>query len=124
MKRNFSSEVGVEDGVKSVQETTFEDENEDELISQPGLSGENDDDDNVEPSQNEMELLETKTNPSEKKWATSALLKAIMDSPGISVHDTLDKWVAEGNELSQGEVFLVMISFRRSRMYERALQVS
>ncbi|PON48650.1 Pentatricopeptide repeat [Trema orientale] len=124
VKRHFSSEVGLEDRVKLVQDTILEDENENESSFSGGGGDCNDD----EPSRNEMELSETETDPSEKtpmeKWATSALFEAIVDFPGIAVHAALDKWVAEGNELSREEVFLVMINFRKSRMYERALQFS
>ncbi|PON76316.1 hypothetical protein PanWU01x14_037340 [Parasponia andersonii] len=122
VKRHFSSEVGLEDSVKLVQDTTLEDENENESVSEPSFSVGGGDCGDDEPSQNEIELSETETDPSEKtameKQATSALFEAIVNFPGIAVHAALDKWVAEGNELSREEVFLVMINFRKSRMYE------
>lgn len=141
-RRGLSSEAGakssgeeddLEDGFSELetpastdtaQRINAEDENEDELISEPEIS-----DVDAEPSQNELELSDTEDDPSRRrpsrKGTASALFKAIMaTSPGVSVNNVLDKWVEEGNELSRTEISMAIFNFRKYRMYGRALQVS
>ncbi len=120
------SELEMPSSAKANQDGNVEDESDDELISVPELS-----DDGVdikEPSQNELELLDSETDPSEKKafrkWAQSALFKAILDAPGLSIHNALDKWVEVGNDLSRAEISLAVLNLRKRRMYGRALQVN
>lgn len=107
-----------------VQASNANDENEDELVSGPEIS---DDEADIEPFQNELELSEIETDPNDKlsprKRDVSALFKAILEFPGLSVHSALDKWVKEGNDLSRAEISLAMINLRRRRMFGRALQV-
>jgi hypothetical protein len=144
VRHNFSSQAGakssgeedeLEDGFSELempfsavknQDGNVEDESDDELISEPELS-----DDGVdieEPSHKELELLDTETNPSEKKAfkkrAQSALFNAILAAPGFSVHNALDKWVEEGHDLSRAEITLTVTNLRKRRMYGRALQVN
>ncbi|XP_015866359.3 pentatricopeptide repeat-containing protein At1g80270, mitochondrial [Ziziphus jujuba] len=139
-RRGLSSEAGtkssgeeeeLEDGFSeletpasadAVHQSNSEDENDDELISEPDFS-----DDDAEPSQNELELSYAENDTSErrspKKNTASALFKAIMASPGLSVQSALDKWVEEGNELSRAEISMAMFNLRKFRMYGRALQL-
>ncbi|KAI7996292.1 Pentatricopeptide repeat-containing protein [Camellia lanceoleosa] len=111
-----------------VQDSNVDDLNEDQLISEPELSEEEDDGDGVEEPQNELELFDTEAEVTEKrppqKRASSALFKAIMAAPGLSVQSALDKWVEEGNDLNRPEIALAMLNLRKRRMYGRALQLS
>ncbi|CAL5336671.1 unnamed protein product [Camellia sinensis] len=60
------------------------------------VSEEEDDGDGVEEPQNDLELFDTEVEVTEKrppqKRASSALFKAIMAAPGLSVQSALDKW--------------------------------
>uniref|UniRef100_A0A5B6YHF9 Putative Pentatricopeptide repeat-containing protein isoform 1 n=1 Tax=Davidia involucrata TaxID=16924 RepID=A0A5B6YHF9_DAVIN len=146
-RRSFSSQAGakssgeedddLEDGfselespasAEAILESNVEDENEDELISEPELSEGDDEDDAVEEPQNELELSDAETdvteNRSPRKRVPSALFKAIAAAPGLSVHNVLDKWAEEGNDLTRAEISLAMLNLRKRRMYGRALQLS
>ncbi|XP_057999972.1 pentatricopeptide repeat-containing protein At1g80270, mitochondrial-like isoform X2 [Hevea brasiliensis] len=100
--------------------------NEDELVSEPELSDDNDD--VGEHSQNAMELLDTEADSDEKasmkKKVASELFRAIISAPGLSINGVLDKWVEEGKDLDRAEILLVMLDLRKRRMYGRALQLS
>ncbi|XVE60973.1 hypothetical protein DITRI_Ditri06bG0003500 [Diplodiscus trichospermus] len=103
-----------------------QDETEDGLVSDPELSG--DEEDVEETGSNELELSEADTARSGKKSSTrrtpSELFQAIMSAPGLSVHKALDKWLEEGKDLSRAEISAAMLNLRKRRMYGRALQVS
>lgn len=138
-RRGLSSEAGakssgeeddLEEGFSELETPASTDvvqrinaEDEDELISEPEFS-----DVDAEPSQNELDLSDTENDPSKgrtsRKGTASALFKAIMASPGVSVNNALDKWVEEGNELSRTDISMAMFNFRKLRLYGRALQVS
>ncbi|CAL5431231.1 unnamed protein product [Camellia sinensis] len=122
------SELETPASADMVQDSNVDGENEDELISEPELSEEEDDDDGVEEPQNELELSDTEADVTEKrsppKRAFSTLFQAIVDAPGLSVQSTLDKYVEEGNDLSRSEISLAMLNLRKRRMYVRALQLS
>lgn len=118
------SELETPPTAEAILESNTNNENEDELISAPDVS---DDEEDIESSQNELELSETETDPnvksSPRKRDVSALFKAILDFPGLSVHNALDKWVEEGNDLNRAEISLTMLNLRKRRMFGRALQV-
>ncbi|CAK9188517.1 unnamed protein product [Ilex paraguariensis] len=122
------SELETPVNADAIQADKEEDENDDELVSEPELSGEEDNNVDIEGPQNELELSETETDVSEKrsprKRAFSALFKAIMAAPGISIHNSLDKWVEEGNDVTRADIALAMLNLRKRRMYGRALQLS
>ncbi|KAL7225491.1 hypothetical protein ACSBR1_020793 [Camellia fascicularis] len=122
------SELETPASADMVQDSNVDGENEDELISEPELSEEEDDDDGVEEPQNELELSDTEADVTEKrsppKRAFSTLFQAIVDAPGLSVQSTLDKYVEEGNDLSRSEISLAMLNLRKRQMYVRALQLS
>ncbi|KAL0359628.1 UNVERIFIED_CONTAM: Pentatricopeptide repeat-containing protein, mitochondrial [Sesamum angustifolium] len=106
------------------QESTSGDESEsdDDLISRSELSGE---EDVAEDIQNELEALGTETDVEVKKSPeTSAMAKAILDAPASLVSTVLDKWVEEGNEVTQNEVSLTMFQLRIRRFFIKALQLS
>ncbi|XP_062111956.1 pentatricopeptide repeat-containing protein At1g80270, mitochondrial-like [Humulus lupulus] len=119
------SELETTDGAKAVRDTNVGDNCEDELISEPDLS---DNEDHAEPSKDELEISDTEADFSEKapyrKRVTSALFKAIVAAPGLSVSAALDKWVEEGDEIDRGEISLTMLNLRKLQMYGRALQFS
>ncbi|XP_011079070.1 pentatricopeptide repeat-containing protein At1g80270, mitochondrial [Sesamum indicum] len=78
--------------------------------------------------QNELGKVGTDTDVGEKRSpkgkAISALTKAILAAPLSSVSKALDKWVEEGNEVTQTEVSLTMLHLRKRRMFVKALQLS
>ncbi|KAB2631116.1 pentatricopeptide repeat-containing protein [Pyrus ussuriensis x Pyrus communis] len=119
------SELETPSSVEAIPEINGNDENVDELISEPELS---EVDEEVEASQHELELSETETDPSEKilrkKRNPLALYKAILAFPGFSVHGALDKWVEEGNEINRTQISMALLNFRRRQMFGRALQLS
>ncbi|KAL0453220.1 UNVERIFIED_CONTAM: Pentatricopeptide repeat-containing protein, mitochondrial [Sesamum latifolium] len=137
----FSSQAGarnseqedddLEDGFSDLekpshtaQESTSGDESEsdDDLISRSELPEE---EDVAEDIQNELEALGTETDVEEKKSPKiSAMTKAILDAPASSVSTVLDKWVEEGNEVTQKEVSLTMFQLRIRRIFPKALQLS
>ncbi|KAK4412840.1 Pentatricopeptide repeat-containing protein, mitochondrial [Sesamum alatum] len=142
--RTFSSQAGasnsgqedddLEDGFSELgkpsyvaQEATSgdesESESEDDLISRSELSEE---EDVAEDVQNELEVLGTETDVEEKKSpkTISAMTKAILDAPTSSVSTVMDKWVEEGNEVTQNEVSLTTFQLRIRRLFIKALQLS
>lgn len=143
-RRHFSSEAGMksngeededlEDGFSELETPASADatqasnvalENDDELNSEHELS--EDDNDDVTGLQNELELSDTETDVSKKRFSPKRdylkLLKAIMDSSGLSVRSVLEKWVEEGNDVSKTQILMVIVNLRKRRMYGRALQV-
>ncbi|KAI3446565.1 hypothetical protein Pfo_003230 [Paulownia fortunei] len=140
--RTFSSEAGakssgeqddnLEDAFSeletphdAVQKAASGDEIDDESMSESELSeGESIADD----IQNELETLGTETDAGEKRSlktvATSAMIKAILAAPTLSVSQVLDKWVEAGNEVTRTEVSLTMLNLRKRRMFVKALQLS
>ncbi|KAK3004301.1 hypothetical protein RJ639_018663 [Escallonia herrerae] len=84
--------------------------------------------DDVEGPQNEMELSDTEPDVSREKSrerrGSNQLFRIIVTAPGLSVHNALEKWVEEGNELTRPDILLAMLFLRRRRMYGRALQLS
>ncbi|XP_022967740.1 pentatricopeptide repeat-containing protein At1g80270, mitochondrial-like [Cucurbita maxima] len=100
---------------------------EDDMFVDPELI-EDDDGDSVGPSQNDLDLSEATDDTDEKRLinrrAYSELFQAIMSSPGLSIHNVLDKWVAEGKDLNRSEISLTMLNLRKRRLYGRALQLS
>ncbi|XP_059646078.1 pentatricopeptide repeat-containing protein At1g80270, mitochondrial-like [Cornus florida] len=115
------SELETSASGEAIQNKNAEDENEDELLSEAELFGE-DGDGNGELLDSETDVTQKKS-PRKKERVQSSMLKAILDAPGLSVHNALDKWVEEAN-LTRAEVWLAMLNLRKRRMYGRALQLS
>ncbi|KAF5938132.1 hypothetical protein HYC85_025638 [Camellia sinensis] len=92
------SELETPASADMVQDSNVDGENEDELISEPELSEEEDDDDGVEEPQNELELSDTEADVTEKrsppKRAFSTLFQAIVDAPGF-----LSEWLESTKQL-------------------------
>ncbi|KAJ7976602.1 Pentatricopeptide repeat-containing protein, mitochondrial [Quillaja saponaria] len=112
---------------QEIHDSNINGENIDVFISEAELS-DDDDDDIKDPAQNELELSESETDPTEKrspvKRVRSALFNAILDAPGLSVQTALDKWLKEGKDLTREEILQAMLNLRKRRMYGRALQLS
>ncbi|KAL2464584.1 Pentatricopeptide repeat-containing protein [Forsythia ovata] len=112
----------------AVSEDNAGDENDDELISGPELSEEESSGDEMQGTQNELEVLDNETDVAEKvslrRMGTSALARAILAAPASSLGKFLEKWVAEGNEVNRLEVVLAMLALRKRRLYGKALQLS
>ncbi|KAG5552604.1 hypothetical protein RHGRI_010628 [Rhododendron griersonianum] len=119
------SELETPANADVVKEKHVDEVNEDELISEPELS---EDEDDAEGPQNELELSDIEADIAEKRsaqmGASSALFDAIMRAPGLSVQSALDNWVEGGNELTRSEISLAMLNLRKRKMYGRALQLS
>ncbi|CAA0842837.1 Pentatricopeptide repeat-containing protein -mitochondrial [Striga hermonthica] len=102
-------------------------ESDDDLLSELDLSegGTIDDDD----MPNELEIYESETNAtgkikSSRKIPNSAMAEAIIASPHLPIHEAVEKWIKEGNEVTQDQISLTMGCFRKSRMFKKALQFS
>lgn len=130
--RSSGEEDELEDGfselesppkIKPIQTADLED---DELFISDPLT-DDDDRDSAGPSQNDLDLSETAVDVDEtrplNRRAHSELFQAIMSSPGLSIHNVLDKWVREGKDLNRSEISLTMFNLRKRRLYGRALQV-
>lgn len=74
---------------------------------------------NAEEVDGEVEV-EVDEESGNKKEALK-LLNAITETPNIV--DFLSKFTEEGNELSRGEIYLIMDHLRKKQLYWRALQV-
>ncbi|KZV22470.1 pentatricopeptide repeat-containing protein mitochondrial-like [Dorcoceras hygrometricum] len=107
-----------------VQETVSGDENSDGPTSDSELSEEVDADD----MQRELEVLGTETDVGErkstKKRATSVMTSVFLAAPSSPVSEIMDKWVEEGNSVTQADVSICMIELRKRRLFARALQLS
>lgn len=133
-KSSGNEEDDLEDGFSELETPTDANvvslsEGGNESISEPELSDEENDAVNgVEEAQDELllsdseELVTEKKTP--KKRVTLALFNAIVEAPGRSVQTVMDKWVEDGKELNQSEVFMAMVNLRKRKMYGRALQLS
>ncbi|XP_073154396.1 pentatricopeptide repeat-containing protein At1g80270, mitochondrial-like [Henckelia pumila] len=138
--RTFSSQAGpnssreddddLEDGFSDletphglVQETVSGNENGDGSISESELSEEVDADD----MQKELEVLGDETGVGERKStkrrATSAMTRVIL-AASSSISYILDKWIEEGNKVTQADVSICMLELRKRRLFVRALQLS
>ncbi|KAK6149050.1 hypothetical protein DH2020_016575 [Rehmannia glutinosa] len=130
-KSNGEDNDDLEDGFSELEtplgvaeETTSGDENDDDL-SRSELSEEEGVADDI---QNELEAFGAETAVGEKNSprtrASSAMTKAILAAPASSVSTVLDKWVEEGNEVTQTEATLTMLHLRKRRMFGKALELS
>ncbi|GMH28321.1 hypothetical protein Nepgr_030164 [Nepenthes gracilis] len=90
-----------------------------EVISEPELS--EDDDHGEEAPENDS--ISDAQIPQRKRFS-SALFKAIMDDPLQSVHNALDKYMAEGADFNRSEISNAMLNLRKRRMFGKALQLS
>lgn len=127
MKSSGEEDDDLEDGFSELETpvdanargNNLEDESDNELIS-----GDEDDDDAEKEPQNELELSEV--DEAEKisrgNRVSSGLFNAIMD--GSSIHNSLEKWVEEGNELTSVEISTTMQRLRKRGIFGKALEFS
>lgn len=136
--RTFSSQVGaksngedLEDGFseletphETVEAAASGDEMDDDLSSGSELSEEEGIADDV---LNELETHGSKTD-GKKQFSTgkaiSAMSRAILASPAVPVSKVMEKWVEEGNEVTETEVNVTMVILRKRRLFVKALQLS
>ncbi|XP_057785370.1 pentatricopeptide repeat-containing protein At1g80270, mitochondrial-like [Salvia miltiorrhiza] len=136
--RTFSSQVDaksngedLEDGFSeletphdTVEEAASGDESDGGLGSGSELS---EDEGNADGELNELETPGPETDVKKKLTtakASSPMCKAILADPALPVSKVLDKWIEDGNEVTQSEALLAMDTLRRRRLYVKALQLS
>ncbi|KAF9595019.1 hypothetical protein IFM89_036037 [Coptis chinensis] len=116
----------LETPLSDVTEDITAEEDIEDLISEPELSGE--DDILTEDPHDEHDIVDTKQGVSDgvppKKAASSDLLKVILIATRYTMNDVLDKWLERGNTLNRNEISLVMLNLRKRRFYGKALQFS
>ncbi|KAJ4978745.1 hypothetical protein NE237_009525 [Protea cynaroides] len=115
------SELETPDSMDSIEESNRVEEVREEFVSGPDLS-----DVDSEASLNELDLSDAEAGAtdeeSKKKRSPMDLFWAIMNAS--HVESGLEQWVAEGNHLGRSELSFLMLTFRKRKMYGRALQVS
>lgn len=91
------------------------------------LSDSKSEDDEVEPTQDEMEVLDTEIDISKKRSSrtrvSSELFKAIMAASNQPIQSVLDKWDKEGKDMNREEFTATNFNLRKLRLYLKALQV-
>ncbi|GAB2295612.1 hypothetical protein Dimus_029768 [Dionaea muscipula] len=115
------SELEGPENLETLQGTLTDDDKK--LVSEPELS---DDDEGEESLEKELisdpggdDISETL---SQRNRFSSSVFKAIMDNQSQRVYKTLDKYVADGKDLSRSEISDAMICLRKRKMYSKALQ--
>lgn len=94
------------------------------LASDADQSDDDGDRENVEEPHNEVDEVVKEKGKPRRGRVESELLNEIMNVPGVSIHVALEKWLAEGNELTREEVSHATFYLRRRKMFGRALQLS
>ncbi|GAB2267128.1 hypothetical protein Dimus_002113 [Dionaea muscipula] len=89
-----------------------------ELVSESEVS--DDEDEGVEKIDEESDVKDT---PSRRR-NFSSIFRAIMVDQSQSVYKVLDKYVADGKDLSRTEIYSAMLDLRKRKMYVKALQLS
>ncbi|PWA55435.1 tetratricopeptide repeat (TPR)-like superfamily protein [Artemisia annua] len=123
-KSSGEEDDDLEDGFSELEASSIDvsqekeavDEIDDDLISEPELSEEED-----IVHESETEVSDKKT--SQQRRASSVLFKVIMDSPRIPVHKTLDNWLEKGETPIRSDISMALLELRRRRMFDKALQV-
>ncbi|CAN4109039.1 unnamed protein product [Withania somnifera] len=112
----------------TVTEGILEANVEDELFSEPELSGDEVDNEDVEMPHDKLELSDSESDARQAEYVRKEmfkeLLKAIIAAPVPSLGRVMDKWVEKGNDLTRTEIEFIMINLRRRYMYAKALQLS
>lgn len=122
--RTFSSQVGAKSNGEDLEDGFSELETPQDTAEEAVSGDENDDDLSSESELSEEEGIADvgKKNLSAPR-ASSAMVKAILGAIAIPVSKVLNKWVEEGNEVTQTEVSLTIDSLRKRRLFVKALQV-
>ncbi|KAJ8443212.1 hypothetical protein Cgig2_017205 [Carnegiea gigantea] len=130
-KSGGEEEADLEEGFSELEthevtETTGQGDIEDDStsVSESELSDDESLEDALETELIEDLAMDSAKTESKKKRVLSDLCKLIMDEPGHSISDALDKYVADGKELSQSEIYDTLLNLRRRKMFGKALQLS
>ncbi|KAL6540689.1 hypothetical protein OROMI_024572 [Orobanche minor] len=116
--------IELESPHDTVCQTSSVDESDDESVSESELA---EGDITVDDIPNELATIDTETDAGEKKSRKipiSKMTKAILAAPTLPLNKVVEKWVEEGNEVTQTEIALTMFHLRRRRMFFKALQLS
>ncbi|KAL6532867.1 hypothetical protein OROGR_013827 [Orobanche gracilis] len=108
----------------TVCKTYSVDEIDDESVSESELS---EGDITVDDIPNELATVDTEIGAEEIKSRNvpiSKMTKAILADPTLPVNKVVEKWVEEGNEVTQTEISLTMFHLQKRRMFFKALQLS
>jgi len=93
------------------------------LDSDSDQSDDDGDKENVEEPHNEVdEVVGEKRKPRRERFE-SKLFNEIINVPVASIILALEKWLADGNELTREEVLHTIVNLQKRRMLGRALQV-
>ena len=109
-------EVTEATGVRDVEDDSTS-------VSESELSGDENLEEVLESELMEDTEMDAAKTESKKKRGLSDLCKLIMDESGPSISDSLDKYVADGKELSQSDIYDTLLNLRRRKMFGKALQV-
>ncbi|XP_051150676.1 pentatricopeptide repeat-containing protein At1g80270, mitochondrial-like [Andrographis paniculata] len=125
--RTFSSQADAKSGGKEDDDDDVED-GFSELETPRDIAEDDNEDEESDSEDTELDTIGSENHveveKSLKPRGISSLTKAILAAPASSVGTALDKWVEEGNEISQTEISISMSQLRRRRLYLKALQLS
>lgn len=124
--RGFSSQAGASSGDKQDElEEGFSDLEVPPEADKKDLdltSDESSDEDTIDAiGLSEVEADAKPEKPIKKSQST--LLKALLVSPRVDVAGATKKWLNDGNTLERSELFYVLLSLRKRKLYTKALQV-
>lgn len=133
----FSSEAGpkshVEDDDDKLEDDFSDLETPCGLVQESASGGENSNvlfegDGVTDDNENGLEVSIIEVDAGKKRSPetkpTSTLTKTILDALAVSMKEVCEKWVEEGNEMTQTEISLTMLELRKRRMFLKALQLS
>uniref|UniRef100_A0A0E0MUQ5 PROP1-like PPR domain-containing protein n=1 Tax=Oryza rufipogon TaxID=4529 RepID=A0A0E0MUQ5_ORYRU len=123
--RVFSSQAGASSGDKQDElEEGFSDLEVPPEADKKDLdltSDESSDEDTIDAIG--LSQVEADAKPEEPiKKSQSTLLKALLVSPRVDVAGATKKWLNDGNTLERSELFYVLLSLRKRKLYTKALQ--
>ncbi|XP_052140250.1 pentatricopeptide repeat-containing protein At1g80270, mitochondrial-like [Oryza glaberrima] len=124
--RGFSSQAGASSGDKQDElEEGFSDLEVPPEADKKDLdltSDESSDEDTIDAIG--LSEVEADAKPEEPiKKSQSTLLKALLVSPRVDVAGATKKWLNDGNTLERSELFYVLLSLRKRKLYTKALQL-
>ena len=119
LSRSFSSQAGANSGNKDdALEDGFSD-----LEVPPEADTSEDSSDEDATDEVGLPDVDAAAKPEEYMKRDSSLLKAMIETPRHEVTKALEKWANDGNSLDRGELFFVLLSLRRRKWFDKALQV-
>jgi len=119
LSRSFSSQAGANSGNKDdALEDGFSD-----LEVPPEADTSEDSSDEDATDEVGLPDVDAAAKPEEYMKRDSSLLKAMIETPRHEVTKALEKWANDGNSLDRGELFFVLLSLRRRKWFDKALQL-